>query len=194
MFSSRRSQLLPEIPSVRLILPSTLRLLITCIGISLTCLFHDISRHPKIQRQLQAELRSIPHPLYFPPSTNAPEFPSPETLESLHLLQAVIKESLRLRNTVPTANPRVTPPDGKTVIGQYKDIPPGVRVNCFAWCLHRNEAVYPDPEEWQPERWLGDLAAVDEREKWFWTWGSGSRVCIGQSLALESKSSVPPRA
>ena len=120
--------------------------------------------------------------------------PSAETLESLPLLQAVIKESLRLRNTVPTANPRRTPQKRKTSIGPYQDIPPGVRINCFAWCLHRNQAVYSDPEEWQPQRWLGDPMDVEKREKWFWTWGSGSRSCIGQNLAMESKFPIRFRA
>ena len=149
----------------------------------MTCVLHDISRHPRIQRHLQTELRSVPLPLRFPLPPNASEFPSPETLESLPLLQACIKESLRLRNTVPTANPRITPPN----------IPPGVRLSCFAWGLHRNKDVYPDPEDWRPERWLRDSACLEERERWFWTWGSGSRVCIGQSLAMESESSSPSR-
>ena len=162
-------------------------------GISLTCVLHDVSRHPSTQHKLQRELQSVAHSLRFPFPTDASELPSPEALESLPLLHAVIKESLRLRNTVPTANPRVTPPDRQTTIGPYQHIPPGVRISCFAWCLHRNKNVYPDPEDWRPERWLDDIACVEERDKWFWTWGSGSRVCIGQSLAMESEFSSPSR-
>ena len=166
----------------------------SCIGISLTCVLHDLSRHPGIQRELQAELHSMPQPLVFPFPVNHAELPSPETLESLPLPQAVIKQSLRLRNTVPTANPRRTPQHRKTSIGPYEDIPPGVRISCFAWCLHRNQAIYSDSEKWQPQRWLGDLMNVEKREKWFWTWGSRSRVCIGQSLAMESKFLIQFRA
>ena len=47
--------------------------------------------------------------------------------------------------------------------------------------------VYPNPEEFIPERWLDGSPGREEREKWFWAWGSGSRVCIGQYLAMESK-------
>ena len=74
-----------------------------------------------------------------------------------------------------------------TVIGPYENIPPGVRVSCFAWCLHRNGAVYPNPEEWLPGRWLGDPADREEMEKWFWAFGSGSRSCMGRNVAMESK-------
>lgn len=159
------------------------------IGVTFTFLLYEISRHPEIQRELQKELCSIPHPFSFPPSTDTPELPSPESLESLPLLHAVIKESLRLRNTGPSGNPRVTPGHRMTTIGPYENIPAGVRVSCFAWCLHRNGDVYPDPEEWLPERWLGDSADRKEREKWFWAWGSGSRGCLGKNLAMESKPS-----
>ena len=147
-----------------------------------------------MQRQLRAELRAIPRRFRSDPPNNSPELPLPESLESLRMLGAVIKESLRLRNTVPTANPRNTPSDRKTAIGPYTGIPPGVRISCFAWCLHRNDAVYADPEEWRPERWLFDSPHLEDMEKWFWTWGSGRRACVGQNLAMESKFEVSSRA
>ena len=120
-------------------------------------------------------------------SEDPTELPSPPDLESLPLLNAVIKESLRLRGTLPTPNPRVTPPNKTTTIGPYNKIPSGVRVNNYAWCLHRNEAVFPDCQNWRPERWLGRLGDVAEQEKWFWAFGTGSRRCLGENLAYESR-------
>ena len=156
------------------------------IGIAYTFVVYKISRHIKIQQELRKEFLTFASPLIYPDGFGAFKLPSTRELESLPLLNAVIRESLRLRGTLPTPNPRVTPTNQKTTIGQYNDIPGGVRVNCFAWCLHRNEAVYPDPEEWRPERWLGNRAERKEQEKWLWTFGSGRRMCLGNHLSMES--------
>jgi hypothetical protein len=51
--------------------------------------------------------------------------------------------------------------------------------------LHRNEEVFQEPEMWRPERWLE--ATQDERDemaRWFWAFGSGGRMCIGNNLAV----------
>ena len=163
------------------------RQLIHKIGIAYTFVIYQISRKPEIQRDLREELTTLRKPLQLPFPHGASDLPSPKELDSLPLLNAVIKESLRLRGTLPTPSPRVTPQNKKTTIGKYSNIPGGVRVSCFAWCLHRNEAVFPNPEEWQPQRWLGNKEDRTEQEKWFWTFSSGSRMCIGDSLSMESK-------
>ncbi|KAJ5762962.1 Cytochrome P450 [Penicillium manginii] len=113
--------------------------------------------------------------------------PSAKSLESLPYFNAVLKESIRLRGNVPTSNPRVTPAGTSTKLGPYGNIPPGVRVSAFAWCLHRNEEVFPDAEAWLPNRWLDDdqQFAHQEQDRWFWAFGTGSRRCLGQNLALE---------
>ncbi|KAF2220891.1 cytochrome P450 monooxygenase [Elsinoe ampelina] len=92
--------------------------------------------------------------------------------------------------------PRVTPPNaelgpsGNTV----KGIPAGVRVNAQAYSLHLNEDVFPDPDKWEPRRWLTSEGGTDtggEKSRWFWAFSSGGRMCIGSNLAmLEMKSIV----
>ncbi|KAL8637389.1 MAG: hypothetical protein Q9228_005330 [Teloschistes exilis] len=154
-------------------------------GIAFTGILSDISSHPHIQEKLHTELTTIANPLKLPLSDDPSDLPSATELESLPLLNAIIKESLRLRGAQPVPNPRVTPFNEPTQIGPYEKIPGGVRVNCFAWCLHRNEAVFPDCESWRPERWLGGYGDRAEQEKWFWAFGSGSRKCLGDNLAME---------
>lgn len=112
--------------------------------------------------------------------------PTSETLENLPYLHAVLKESIRLRGNTPTPNPRLTPANTTTSLGSYDNVPPGVRVSAFAWCLHRNESVFPNPEAWIPDRWLHlTKEEAVEKEKWFWGFGSGSRMCLGKNLAME---------
>lgn len=117
------------------------------------------------------------------------KLPTPQALESLPLLSAVIKESLRLRNTSPTLNPRVTPKGRKVTLGPCDNVPAGTRVGAYAWSLHRNEEGYPDPLTWDPKRWIVDPSdpKAGARDRWWWAFGSGSRQCLGQNLALESK-------
>ncbi len=51
--------------------------------------------------------------------------------------------------------------------------------------MHRNEVAFPDPEKFDPTRWIGgDAEAVRAREKCFVAFSRGSRMCIGQNLAL----------
>lgn len=153
-------------------------------GVAFSFILLELSKHPYAQSRLRAELRSIPTPLWHPSSKNAPLPPS-HTLKSLPYLHAIIKESIRLRGTVPTPNPRVTPAGTKVPLGPYT-LPPGTRISAFAWCLHRNEAVFPQAELWLPDRWLNRSAAeLAEMEKWFWAFGSGSRACLGRNVAME---------
>ncbi|KAL9612053.1 MAG: hypothetical protein Q9167_003345 [Letrouitia subvulpina] len=154
-------------------------------GIAYTFVVYEISRHQEAQQKLHKELKSLSKSLKLPLGPNTSDLPTAGELESLPLLNAMIKESLRLRGTLPTPNPRVTPLDKLTTIGPYKNIPRGTRISSFAWCLHRNERVFPDCENWRPERWLGEFGDLGEQERWFWTFGSGSRMCVGDSLAIE---------
>ncbi|KAL9043687.1 MAG: hypothetical protein Q9214_003131 [Letrouitia sp. 1 TL-2023] len=154
------------------------------LSIAYTFVVYEISRHQEAQRKLHKELENLKS-LKLPLGPSTSDLPTAAELESLPLLNAMIKESLRLRGTLPTPNPRVTPLDKVTTIGPYKSIPGGIRISSFAWCLHRNENVFPDCENWRPERWLGELGDLGEQERWFWTFGSGSRMCVGDSLAIE---------
>lgn len=145
-----------------------------------------LSEHPDVQTRLRDELRSVPHPFFSCSGTSQPSLPSPRSLECLPYLHAVIKESLRLRGAVATPNPRLTPRGTTIALGDHFKIPSGVRISTYAWCLHRNEHVFPNAEAFSPERWLDrDKATAEQMERWFWAFGSGSRMCLGRNLAME---------
>jgi cytochrome P450 len=116
-------------------------------------------------------------------------------LEKLPLLNAVIKESLRLRITKPVSNPRLTPHGTEIEIESYK-LPSGVRMNTFPWSVHQNEDVFYRAREWIPERWMETPDSLEAPRgpgpiqadgRAFWAFGSGSRMCTGVNLAMESQ-------
>ncbi len=96
-------------------------------------------------------------------------------------LTATINEILRHRPVLPNAEPRlvVRPVE----IGGFA-YEPGVVLVANAYLLHHDPAVYPEPYEFRPERFL-------EREggqaPGTYTWipfGGGRRRCLGASFAL----------
>ena len=109
----------------------------------------------------------------------------PEKLERLRdevrageteYLDAVIKETLRLRPVLPMVARQLTRP---VQIGDYL-LPAGVTVAPCIYLMHRREDVYPDPYAFRPERFLEQPAGT-------YTWipfGGGVRRCLGASFAL----------
>lgn len=156
-------------------------------GITLTYYMHQLSQRPALQSLLRTELLTLSPPILYPSFTTAHSLPSSRSLDTLPLLQATIMETLRLHAPIPGPQPRLTPPT-PTFLANSPPLPAGVRVSANAHCLHRNSEVFPNPEEWRPERWLDAKKEVhDEMMRWFWAFGSGGRMCIGRHFAMQRK-------
>lgn len=155
-------------------------------GIALTYYMHEISRRPDVQSALHSELLSL-SPSFQHPSTT-PSLPSSRSIDALPLLNASLMETLRLHAPIPGPQPRLTP-STPTSLANSPPLPAGVRVSASAYGLHRNPTVFPNPEEWRPERWLeGSKESVDEMKRWFWAFGSGGRMCVGSNFAMQRMS------
>jgi cytochrome P450 len=155
-------------------------------AVGLTYLLWRVSRNQEIQDKLREELLTLDSPVSYP---KAGELPPAKAIDSLPLLDAIVTETLRLHAPIPGIQPRVTPSPSCT-LGGYTDIPPNTRVSAQGYSLHRNPEVFPDPESWQPKRWLEEEnfpADLEERRRWFWAFGSGGRMCVGSNLALQGK-------
>jgi cytochrome P450 len=64
-------------------------------------------------------------------------------------------------------------------LGQWV-IPPGVEINPSIRMIHRRGDLYPDPQDFRPERFLGS----DAPDTYTWVpFGGGTRRCIGASFA-----------
>ena len=135
-------------------------------AISTTYLVWAIVKHPEIKQKLQSEL-----------STLSDSF-SYRDLEQLPYLGNVVEEGLRLYGAAPGSLPRVVPVGGRSLAGHF--IPAGTTVSTQAFTMHRDPAIFPDPEKFAPDRWR---AATKEMKEAFSPFGAGSRTCLGLNLA-----------
>lgn len=72
-------------------------------------------------------------------------------LTQLPLLDAVVRETLRLHGTLPLNTARVTTSD--MVIGGYR-IPKGTPMMAPSYAIHANADNYVHADKFWPERWL----------------------------------------
>jgi cytochrome P450 len=114
-----------------------------------------IARHPELQDRLAAE-----------------------ALDGRYeLIDATIKETLRARPVLPIFMREVLQP---VTIGAHR-YEPGQMIGGAAIALHRRPDLYPDPDEFRPERFLGEHVPGTYE----WTpFGGSVRRCIGASFAM----------
>jgi cytochrome P450 len=92
-------------------------------------------------------------------------------------LDAVVKETLRLRTVVPGVGRVVR--EEPFELGGYL-IPPGIEINPSITAIHRRADCYPEPAEFRPERFLGP----DTPDTYTWLpFGGSTRRCLGASFA-----------
>jgi cytochrome P450 len=155
-------------------------------AITLTYLTWHLSQDLPLQHALRKELLTLDPPLIFPPSSGEDmTLPPARQLDSLPLLHACIMETLRLNAAIPGNTPRVAPFPSAEICGF--EVPGGTRVGAAAFTLHRNRGAFDDPLRWDYHRWLdGDRSeeAMKDRDRWFWAFNSGGRMCIGNHFAI----------
>lgn len=127
-----------------------------------------LGRHPEVLARLRGEIDEV--------LEGRP--PALADLERLPYTQAVIKESMRIYPPVWMIERRALADD---VLGGYR-IPAGTLVAVSPWTLHRDPQTFPDPERFDPQRFLGEEAAARHRYSYL-PFGAGPRTCIGNSFA-----------
>ncbi|KAL4874475.1 cytochrome P450 [Aspergillus karnatakaensis] len=101
------------------------------------------------------------------------------SLERLPYLTAVVRESLRLAHPAILRSSRVA---AEPVM--YKDIaiPSGTPISQSIYFVSMDPDIFPDPETFNPDRWIDAAANEVNLHKHLVTFTQGSRQCLGISL------------
>ncbi|KAF7322331.1 Cytochrome P450 [Mycena chlorophos] len=138
----------------------------------LSYFFWFLAWNPEVMKKLQAEVDAA--------MPNKREIPELSVLQTLPYLNAFIYEGMRIYGTVPSFLERVVP-SGAPFAPHGYTIPPGTIVGFQSYSMHRDPAIFPDPEAFNPDRWLDEA----DRERLLKNWmpfGHGPRMCAGYVL------------
>ena len=134
--------------------------------VALTWTLFLLSQHPRIIADLADELHAELHG----------EPPRVDQFERLPLLDAVVKESLRILPPVAWCTRAVDQP---TQLGPYH-LTKGSRVLFSPYITHHLADVYPCPRRFNPERWLHHTPTPYE----YLPFGGGRRMCVGYAFSM----------
>lgn len=99
-----------------------------------------------------------------------------EQLSQLGYLDAVIRESLRVRTIMPFVVRLTKSP----FTAGGREYPAGVVLCPCSHLVHQREDLYPEPQTFRPERFLERHYSAEE---WF-PFGGGGRMCLGMAFAM----------
>jgi len=151
---------------------------------ALSCTLGLLGDHPEIQADLRTELDAVV----------GEGRPTAGDLDDLPLLDAVVRESLRL---YPPQYLLFREPVEAVELAGYR-IAAGTTVLLSPWVTHRDPAFWEAPEEFRPQRWLDDGSDGDEPaddgpagdserpEFTYFPYGGGPRHCLGAGLANQT--------
>ncbi len=137
---------------------------------ALTWAMYLLSNHPEIQARLQTELDQVL-------GMEGARF---EHLEHLTYTEMVLKEAMRLLPPAWTLNARQANRD--TTVGNYL-FPKNKVVFISPYANHLNARYFPEPDKFDPERFSPERERTIPKHAYI-PFGSGPRVCIGQSFAM----------
>nr|QUF59368.1 cytochrome p450 CYP4V24 [Brachionus angularis] len=130
-----------------------------------------IGSHPEVQKKLHQEIDMVFGDSKRP-ITN-------DDLHNLKYLDCVLKEILRLFPSVPFFGRCISE---DTKVGDYQ-IFQGDTAVIFAYMIHRDEKYYPDPEKFDPDRFLPENTK-NRHPYAYIPFSAGRRNCIGQRFAI----------
>ncbi len=131
--------------------------------------FMLLSQYPDVGRRLRAELDEVL-------GGRSPRF---EDLPRLEYTERVIQESMRLYPPVWMIERVTLGPD--TVAG--RELPKDTIVGLCIYTAHRNPKHWPNPEGFDPDRFLPERSEGRPRYAYF-PFGAGPRMCIGNHFAM----------
>ncbi|GFU03020.1 cytochrome P450 4c3 [Nephila pilipes] len=142
------------------------------VSLSTTWALYLIGIYPDIQEKIHEELDRI-----F--GTDTERDVTESDLNDLKYLNCVLKETNRLYAVAPIIGRLVK--EDMNICG-FK-VPKGTTCLVSIYFLHRDKDVFPDPEEFDPDRFLPEHS-VKIPEYGYIPFSAGPRNCIGQKFAV----------
>lgn len=141
---------------------------------ALSWTFHLLGRDPGVAARMHGELDQV----------LGDRMPTMDDLPRLPYTDAVIRESMRLYPPVWAMGRHLT--EDRDVGGYL--LPAGSTLLFSQWVVHRDERWWPDPDRFDPTRWLDATTAVgaappDQPRYSYFPFGGGPRQCIGNTFA-----------
>ncbi|KAL1594123.1 hypothetical protein SLS59_008957 [Nothophoma quercina] len=129
---------------------------------------YHILANPSVLHRLNTELKTC--------MANPAELPPFNTLNNLPYLNAVVNEGFRLSHGVITRLQRIAPTENLQVPNTSFVIPAGTPISMSSWLIHLNPELFPEPDNFRPERWLEPGA--ENLKKYLVNFSRGSRICL----------------
>ncbi|KAJ5393573.1 cytochrome P450 [Penicillium crustosum] len=145
-------------------------------GNTLACVLHYLVANKPVYKKLQQQLDEI-----FPNRERSYEY---NEVRKLSYLDAILKETMRLKPAVPGGQPRVTPPEGLQIGDTW--IPGDINVLVPQYALQRDDRFFHRAAEFLPERWLEQRADLNLDERAYFPFQIGPRGCVGKEFAMMS--------
>ncbi|CZT19118.1 related to cytochrome P450 CYP2 subfamily [Ramularia collo-cygni] len=133
--------------------------------------FLAMTWHPEIQEKAREEIARVVGSGRLPELSDRPSMP---------YIEAIAKESLRWHPFVPEGVPHLM--TAETTLAGYR-IPEGAIIIAAAWSMGHDKNIYSEPDQFNPERYLGDTPEMEPRN---FVFGFGRRICPGKLLAEQS--------
>ncbi|XP_049540884.1 cytochrome P450 4c3-like [Anopheles darlingi] len=111
--------------------------------------------------------------------------PTMQELNEMRYLECCIKEGLRLFPSIPVIGRRLT----EDVRVDSYTIPAGTTAMIVVYELHRDPAIFPNPDKYDPDRFLPENC-LGRHPYAYIPFSAGPRNCIGQKFAILEEKSV----
>lgn len=136
-------------------------------GAALAWALHELGQHPDVEHRLHQELDEV----------LGGRLPQSEDLARLEYTSRVVTETLRVHLLWITMRRALEPVRLNGVL-----IPTGTEVICSPHMLHHDPRLFPDPERFDPDRWLPGRSTTGPRGA-LMPFNMGERKCIGDAFA-----------
>ncbi|REH00199.1 cytochrome P450 [Flavobacterium aquicola] len=135
---------------------------------ALTFTLYLLAKHPDVQQKVWQEIAEI----------ESQEGETVDKLQKMTYINAVLNESMRFYPPAWIVDRQNVVDD--TITSYY--IKKGTLIGISLYELHRNPKYWKNPDEFNPERFLGE--EKKHSMQYFYPFGAGPRMCIGTGFAI----------